>query len=297
MTINEYIASGGVIISDEIARQYNFLGVYGADIVNDLIHYGFGNRVLYNSAIVTDYVSAIIRANAYKWGKLYGVMERAYDPAQTDDYTINETDNGTDTKLTQNANNGEYAYKTTSTISDTSAVTSSSTKTQTIDPTIVTAEQTDDNSLSTTTTEKNAEGVSPGSTQTTSRKTAAFDSAELVESENDVVNVSETYGKTTTVNQGGKVGATKQTTTHGDEITTLENSDNKTSSHSVSDSQSVNLSESRTNSNTKRHTVTGYRGIKWAEVLDGEVRLAAIDLYNDIAAAIINAISTCTIVI
>ena len=301
MLVSEYLINNPPIINDSMASEYTWFGAYGAEVVNRLIRYHHGQRRLWVDAPVdvADLTESILRDNAYRWGKIYAVMERNYDPTDTVDIT--ETDKGTNGDTYAGSDTITHTVDIDMTYGDQTATTEQTkaaattenekhTNVEGVEPSITTIKSFGDRTATRT------ESI-PSTTQI--HKTAAYDNQNLIETSEDITKpTTDAEKKTTTDAQSGtETDTTKQV--YGEDIS-------RTATNDVGI-----ITNTATRKNDKQHTVDdnvmaygkiingkhditktrkGHDNIDWYKVLSGELRLAAIKLYTDIAETVINGI-------
>lgn len=301
MRVSEYLQTNNPIITNAMAVEYSWLGVHGAEVVNRLIKYHHGNRRLWveTPADVEDLTDSILRDNAYRFGKIYSVMERNYDPTDTVDIT--ETDEGTSGDTYGGSDTAKRTVDTdltygdqTATTEQTKAATSTDNEKHTnvdgVEPSVTTVRTFGDRTATRT------ESI-PSTTQI--HKAAAYDDLNLITNSEDITKpTTDDEMKTTTDTQSGtETDTTKQV--FGEEVNRTSQSDagiiTNTTSHQNDTQHTVDdnvTTYGKTINGTHDITKTrkGHEGIDWYHILSGELRLAAIKLYTDIAETVINGI-------
>ena len=229
MTLNEYMAAGGEVVTDKIAAYVE------KDVFNNLLKMSYGSLELIPAPeMVTTYTDTVLAINKYKYDTLLASAAAEFQSgAKT---TTTQTHSGDDTVYTDSTNTLNQSGTTSNTITaETSGENSTAyghiidTTTSGTDKTADTSTQTAENSGTQKTADTSTQTTKNTGTQTnsgtgaTTNSVAAFDSETYSarDKQDNTNSGTRTDDLTATTTNGGEINVTTSgttTTTNGGEI-------------------------------------------------------------------------------
>ena len=229
MTLNEYMAAGGEVVTDKIAAYVE------KDVFNNLLKMSYGSlELIPTPEMVTTYTDTVLAINKYKYDTLLASAAAEFQSgAKT---TTKQTHSGDDTVYIDNTNTLNQSGTTSNTITaETSGENSTAyghiidTTTSGTDKTADTSTQTAENSGAQKTADTSTQTVKNTGTQTnsgtgaTTNSVAAFDSETYSarDKQDNTNSGTRTDDLTATTTNGGEINVTTSgttTTTNGGEI-------------------------------------------------------------------------------
>lgn len=280
-TITDYFSDGGILMTPaNIALFSDFYSDSSNAIVENILENEFPYRIIYNRFSTNDKIEnailCLFNFKKYEFTKLYNSTLLNYDPLKNMNYTINNTQNKTNTG-TQNTN--------------------------------INIENSGNDTTSDTETGNNTKNLTEGGTNTTT-ESDTLGGNDVINSTDGATNTGKknTYDNSTLqdITEDTTSGTNQNTTTYGktDNKTITENfgkTENETDSNTLNKSSSITYGKKENNTNlrtdnlnegiTGNQTYSGYQSIDFQKIIEGERTLSLFDFLHIIAENIINYIT------
>lgn len=268
MTLNEYMATGGEVVTDKIAAYVE------KDVFNNLLKMSYGSlELLPPPEMVTTYTDTVLAINKYKYDTLLASATAEMQSGAR--LNSKQTHSGNDTLSTDTTNttnqSGTTSDTTTNNTTNISATETSGENTTTYGH-IINSEKSDTGKTADTSTQttKNTGTQTNSETASTSNSVAAYDveTYSAKDKQDNTSSGTRTDDLTATTTNGGEInitnsGTAKDTHSGSDVVATSANSSTNASSESTTTS-------SGENSTTATNTVNGLNTTAYGHIIETE---------------------------